>query len=382
MRRKVIYVSFVRLTDKVSRDWYIDYLIEKGATVEYWDIISLVREDHSEHGAIYPDGLRTPRSFSQIEELLHRPENRDAIYVMLISYTGRTTKIFRMLSKHDCRMVFINWGAMPISPAPRWRRVISHLANPLLLAQKILDKTKAITYRNLKLVKPFDIVFAAGKTLLAADQNAVKVIPVNLCDYDHYMRVKFAEARLVKGKYAVFLDINLPYQSDLALYRMPAVNPDNYYQSLNRFFGLVESEYGVKVVIAAHPKSGYNTETFQKRETYRLLTAELVRDADFVMTHNSTALSYAVLNCKPVIFIYTDDMMSLYKGTTIKEMRDFSKYLNSAMYNIDQIVDGRQVLIEVPNRKQYEDYKYSFLTTHETENTATQEIFWREINAC
>ena len=29
MKRKVIYVSWIPLTEKVSRDWYIDYLISK-----------------------------------------------------------------------------------------------------------------------------------------------------------------------------------------------------------------------------------------------------------------------------------------------------------------------------------------------------------------
>ena len=48
MSKKIIYVSFIRLTDKVTRDWYIDYSINKGAVVEYWDIVSLVREEHEE----------------------------------------------------------------------------------------------------------------------------------------------------------------------------------------------------------------------------------------------------------------------------------------------------------------------------------------------
>ena len=45
MKRKIIYVSFVRLTDKVMRDWYIDYLLGKGAVVEFWDVVSLLRKE-------------------------------------------------------------------------------------------------------------------------------------------------------------------------------------------------------------------------------------------------------------------------------------------------------------------------------------------------
>ena len=57
--KKVIYVSFIRLTDKVSSDWHIDYLIAKGMTVEYWDIVTLVREDHVEFGSKTPEYLHT-----------------------------------------------------------------------------------------------------------------------------------------------------------------------------------------------------------------------------------------------------------------------------------------------------------------------------------
>ena len=67
MKRKIIYVSFIKLTDKVSRDWYIDYCIGKGALVEYWDIVSLVREPHAEEGALVVEYLRKINSYREVE---------------------------------------------------------------------------------------------------------------------------------------------------------------------------------------------------------------------------------------------------------------------------------------------------------------------------
>lgn len=380
--RKVIYVSFVRLTDKISRDWYIDYLIEKGANVEFWDIVSLVREEHIDAGMKTVAYLHIFRTYNELEARLCLPENREAFYVMLISYGGRFTRIIRLLSKYNCRMLFIAQGALPSLSRPTWWKILNHLGHPLRLLKIIFDMPKVYAYRRLKLIKPFDIIFAAGAVMMEYDKYAAKMVPINLFDYDHYRRIKSEEGRDVKGRYAVFLDVYLPYHNNLRLQDWPAVNPGSYYRSLNRFFGLLEMEYGIKVVIAAHPTANYSREAFQGREIYRLRTPELVRDAEFVITHHSTSISYAVLNVKPVIFIYTNEMLSLYKETAVRLIHAQATYLDSPIYNVDEITQGKQLVIKEVALNRYEDYKYNFLTTHESEHTTTQEIFWREINAC
>ena len=118
VNRKLIYLSFIRLTDKVSRDWYIDYSIERGAVVEYWDIVSLVREEHDEKGALEVSHLRHIKTYREFEELVRQPENQDAVYVMLISYSGRFSKPFRLLSKFNCKTVFLNWMEFSLIAIP------------------------------------------------------------------------------------------------------------------------------------------------------------------------------------------------------------------------------------------------------------------------
>src|SRR5665213_3656884 len=97
LTNKVIYVSVMRLSDKASRDWYIDFLIEKGIPVEYWDVASLVYGEDGRHSQ-QTAYLRTPNSYREIERLLQLPENKNASYVMLVTYEGRTAALFRILS--------------------------------------------------------------------------------------------------------------------------------------------------------------------------------------------------------------------------------------------------------------------------------------------
>ena len=381
MKKKLIYVSFIKLTDKVSRDWYIDYSIAKGALVEYWDIVSLVREEHEEHGALCPKYLRHIKTYNEYEGLIRQTENQNAVYVMLISYAWRFRKPYRILSKCNCKMVFLSWGNMPTtSSAPRWQRVIYRFfSNPVKFYNTVVNEIFGVVYRKINAVKRFDIVFASGKILNSSQQFSNRIVSFNCIDFDNFKRVELSDKKVINGKYAVLIDSNNPYHSDSGITGSKRLNADNYFKSLNRFMGLIEKKYDLKVVIAANPKSKYGNEKYENREFYRLQTAELVKNAEFVIIHQSTTLSYAVLNVKPVIFMYTDEMLQLYRHSSIHDIEGLASYLNASVYNVDQITDGSQVEVPIPNRDRYYAYKYDFLTSQESENISSAEIFWREI---
>lgn len=383
MTGKVIFVSFVRLSDKTSRDRYVDYLIAKGTTVEYWDVVALVRDDYDEAAAKTTDYLRIFRTYTEVEDMLRIPENKNAYFVMLINYTGFTAKLFRLLSKYDCRMLYITSGAVPNKPINKWRRFLFSSSNPLRLAANFYSRVKAIAYRKLKLVKPFDMVFAAGKIILANKHYARKVLPINCADYDQYIKTKFENvAPIVKGCFAVFLDVYLPYHSDAKVVGWPMIRPDEYYASLNRFFDLLEAKYKINVVIAAHPRADYRVSNpYNGRGIYHGSTPELVKNADFVISHSSMSQSQAVLNQKPIVFIYTNEMLSAYRHTYMHEIFDAAEYLDASLYNIDKITQSDQILIKNVNSLCYKSYKYDFLTTPESEHMTSQEIFWLAIDA-
>ena len=378
---KVIYISFVRLTDRIARDWYINYLIENGISVQFWDIIPLVREEHMDFGMIDPGYLIKIHNYKELEEKLLIHQNSDTLYVMLISYSARFSKIFRLLSKYNCRMLFISQGAMPVIVKPRSWKVINHINNPIRLLRIIVDNVKAKAFRKLKLVKPFDAIFYVGAVMKHNDQYTKKMIPINLCDYDLFRKSIPDGNRLVDKRYAVFLDINAAYHADFAICGLPMLDPDNYFRSLNQFFKLLETDKNIKVVIASHPTSNYNNVTFHGREVFRLNTAKLVKDAEFVITHHSTSLSYAVLNLKSVVFCYTNEMLFVYKETIVRQIRAQAEYLDSKTYNVDDIQDGKQVIMKDINEQCYKNYKYDFLTSPQSEYSRSEKIFLDAIRA-
>ena len=100
-----------------------------------------------------------------------------------------------------------------------------------------------------------------------------------------------------------------------------------------------ELEFNLKVIIAAHPKSKYSKDVFGGREIYYDRTPELSINSKFIIAHHSTAISYAVLGYKPIIFIYTDEIKFHYKFSIYKYIENFSCFLESKLINISQTIN-------------------------------------------
>lgn len=379
MKRKIVFVSFLRLTTRVERDWYIKDLLERGVEVEYWDVVRALRQPHEEVDSIKPPYLLYFQTLKEIEARLRQPDYDNAIFVLLITYTGGFTNIYALLSRYNRKMSFIARSNMPTNPKPAWKKVAERWANPAWLLRLAYGIGKAKAMRRLGFVKPFDMVFAAGRVAMRTNLFARRVIPINAHDYDEFVRVRSAPTRLVDARYAVFLDINLPYQSDLAVCGLPVIAAAEYFAAMNGFFQRIERELGMQVVVAAHPKTAYGAERFEGRTTMRGRTAELVRDASLVLTHTSTSLSYAVLNRKPLMFTHTEAMRREYKDTVMRELANFATYLNAPLVNAEGFNDG--LSMPTVDEGRYAAYQYDFLTSTESEGQSSRDIFCAALTA-
>ena len=381
MSKKVIYISWVKLTDKYASDYFINHLIESRVEVEWWDVVAFTREQHNEVGELDVDYLRVLQTYSDFESLVKLNENKDVIYIPLMNFQSEVRSIYQLLGKYRCKMVFLSWGEMPATAGPVLHRAaIKLIKQPSSFFRIVFEVFFLISYKKLGLLKPYDLIFVAGSVMINSNKFVKKTIQLNSPDYDHYMRLKKSDNKFCHEKYAVFLDLNMPYHSDLALDGLTTVHPSDYYQSLNRFFSFIEGQYGVKIIIAAHPKTDPNKDVFEGREIYRLITAEIVKDAEFVITHHSTSLNYAVLNSKPCVFIYTNEMEELYANTRVKEIKTLASYIDAPVYNIDKLTSADKIVVNQPNHARYDDYKYSFLTSKEAENLSSYDIFLQGIN--
>jgi hypothetical protein len=112
---------------------------------------------------------------------------------------------------------------------------------------------------------------------------------------------------------AVFLDQNFGFHRDpiASGIRQPA-SAELFYSALRKFFDRIEAELGVAVVIAAHPRSGYDSvqKLFGDRKVVKERTAELIKESNLVIACYSTAIGMAVWFGKPLVMIATKEVVS------------------------------------------------------------------------
>ncbi len=176
-------------------------------------------------------------------------------------------------------------------------------------------------------VKPPCLLLAGGEKSIENHYFPVdrdtEILRLHAFDYDLYLKERSVAAQ--DQDTAVFLDEFLPYHSDYAFVgEKNPVEPQAYYDLLNMFFTKVERETGLKVVIAAHPRSAYETlgDCFNGRSCVKGQTAALVRRSRMVISHASTALCFAVLFKKPVVFISFSGVEDLWEGAYTKVMAE------------------------------------------------------------
>ena len=138
----------------------------------------------------------------------------------------------------------------------------------------------------------------------------------------------------------VYIDSPSPmFSGDLEATRAKqTLSVKRWFESLADFFNKIEFVYGKKVVIAGHPKTKHdmNPSYFGGRRVVYNKTPELIRDSLFVVTRHSTAISFAVMFKKPLVFIYSDELIC--NDDQMKNLEHISNILSSYMVNINHNV--------------------------------------------
>lgn len=371
---KIIYISSQPLTKHQYENWHIKFFLKKNIAVEYWDLSKIM---HFDIATVAFKNIKIKKidSHSSLNYCIKNNLNKKAIYFSFIYLDGYySLKIYRLLSKYECKVFYEVGAEMPINIFNNYRGKYFNLfqGNPQVFLKKIIYKFKLILYIKLRLIKKFEASFVAAKKHSHNDFFSKKIVYVNHYDYDKYLAIKDKLNKKFNYKYAVFLDLNLPFQSDLSITQEKYLEPSSYYNSLNNFFERIESHFSVKVIIAAHYKSDLAKNFFGSRICIQGYTGELVKDSLFVISHHSSSISFPILFNKPIIFIYTNEMKKIYFYSRYKWISQIAKYLGNKAINIDMNFDLSSITKFWHNSNKYAKYKANYLTSKESIKTLSE----------
>jgi hypothetical protein len=198
----------------------------------------------------------------------------------------------------------------------------------------------------------------------------VKLIKGHSFDYSNYLISENSSEGVVKNNEKnnisiVYLDSPSPkFSGDNKLTQKKVfLTVDHWYPALNRFFDYLESRLKARVKISSHYKSDFRDDikTFQGREVKSNETLALVKNANLVITRLSTAISFAILLRKPVLLIYSDELLK--DGDAMQSMRTLSSLLGTQLVNINDLFHLSNNIWQV-NETKYASYTNDFLTSN------------------
>jgi len=383
MVKKLIYICYLPLSQKIERDFYLRDVIDSKYSAEYWDLSSLFFRDVRFNETYDQEYVRKIDSYELFQERIQKEDNAQTIYIPIITYEYRSLRLYRILTKNQCQLFYFERGCLPsIHTDSSWWVFLGRM-NSLFNSKKVIrflaDRYASIM-KQYAFVKNYDVVFAAGQIAIDIHRNTSKVVPVHYFDYDEYMRARNG-SRPIAGHYCVFLDDDIIHNADYVIQGIKTINADNYYRLMQSFFKYLEGHYKIKVVIAAHPKSNYAKNPFGEWEIYKNETCQLVEKCEFAVMHYSSSISYPVIFKKPIMFVHTSEMMKMFYFKTINS---FAESLDQPIYNIDSR-DSAGFRIKAIDSGKYEEYQDNYITSLQAESGYSRDIFLnfvRSYNFC
>ena len=217
---------------------------------------------------------------------------------------SRLKFINKILKKNNVKIAFYNLGPLPID--------INNRKNQKYILKKILASPKYFFNKLINYFLTKDIeanfFFIVNKNVLKLLNKKVyknsKIILTHSFDFNRYLEFENKKRiNFIKKDYIVFIDEGVTNHPDYEYLNLkPYCSESIYFRQINKFFDNIEEKFKMKVVIAAHPKVEYKSNKFN-RKIYFNKTLQLIKNSNLVLAHMSTAINYAVIYKKPILFI-------------------------------------------------------------------------------
>ena len=391
--KKIVFICYLPLNERFVKEFYLEEFEKNGFLVEYWDITE-VYFPNKFRNKLNSKYSRKIDSYKLLLDTIKQQNQSNTIYFLHITYRGVVIKLYRILTKNKCFIAHLSRFAVVTNKTSEYAANLKLLRLKTLI-KKALSVKEVFRYASdrmsiiLKIIgyiKTYDIIFNAGHSGITTvgrgwdiDQKQSKIVQINSIDYDRFLLNQIES--LFDKKYCVFLDQYYPFHPDLLVSGEKHISPNLYYSSLNAFFEKIESTLNIEVIVAAHPLADKYAEQnyFCGRKIYFNKTVDLIAKAEYVIAHTSTAISYAVLFKKPLIFITDNNIKNNMQGVHLG-INAFAKELECSVINLNNYSIDTIYNIDCDSNV-YERYKYNYLTSKDSESTDSFSILLKTINS-
>ena len=380
--RKVVYLIEQPLDARNYDRFGIQAWIDRDWTVEVWDLTPWA------HPRVWIDFLESEREIKQFAGYFPIASNKQlkariskfAWAECFVDLTGEDYCSLRAklpLIRRGALRIICATGSIPVPQDDEKSALISKMRKALAKGpNKILNALVSVFLRRLTapFIRPDLAIVSGERSIFSAGQSRV-ILKVHSFDYDIYL--KLAKSIDVPSReYAVFIDQDSCFHSDFIYQGVPFfVTPEKYFPAICNGLKEISSSLEVGVRIAAHPRASYKRRNFDCFSGFPIeygRTAELVKGCSVVICHDSTAIHFAVLFGKPLIFVTTDELIPSYEGRSIdRAASEFGKSPINLDRDLQDIDWQKETYVDF---RKYTDYKNQYIKIDGTPERPMWEI--------
>ena len=264
--------------------------------------------------------------------------------------------IKKLIKKKNIKLIKLNLGTSPMPNISFIKKLINKFYEKKQKGGSIIQKLKNHFFIKLNSLYEPDYLFISSRKEKINNFKG-SVIKNHSLDYDIFLSNK----KKIKENKVIFLDSNFLYNTDYKIHKTKKpITKDIYCKEINIFFDNLEKQLNKKIIIAASPKSNIKkiSKIFDKREVAINKTFDLIRESSLVIVHKSTAISFAILFKKPMIFITTNQINESWLGD---EINHIAKLLSCKTINISKISYLEKIFLPKINTSKYKRYINDFI---------------------
>lgn len=244
-----------------------------------------------------------------------------------------------------------------------------------------MDKLKNLLFYNLQ--NYLDKNFFKNKTYLVYSGRKSKLkykVKYEIKSHAYDLDL-FRNNKKKVSKYIVFIDTYEENHPEDLFLKIKPVNKKLYFNSLNLFLNKIEKITKKKIIIAAHPSSPKTKTRYVGRKLIYNKTSELIKNSIFCISHSTTAANFACIYKKPIIFIYSNELLKKKINFTLETKLQAKAFGNKAV-NIDKEFSKKDIsqLLKI-NNKNYLKYFENYISLEkETNKYHSIELMLRKLN--
>ena len=385
--KRIAFFFENKLINVQKTRWGISYYLRKKIKIKIFNIGPITRPEYFKK--YFPlDRIKFPKEIilANEKQTLDEIKNIDSKTLVFFNITksNKTKFIFDAIEKKDIKYVYIKTGNIPDKSRTIFEIIKFLFLFPIATIKKILSK-----YNDLdNFGKKPKYIFCAGKKHYTDSKKKFKnskIIKIPSFDCGEKIVISKKKLNLFKNSkdYAVYLDIGYNHPDILYPYKKyffqeSAKEYNARYNPLNNFFKKFISSTNLDLKIAAHPGMQDKKNPIKFGKIYFNKTIELISKCKIVLLNRSTAIHFAVLFQKPLMWLIADNYPINDKRWTNIQADYFNKKpINMSVVKFNKEIFNKEIKF---NKKIYSDFKKDFIVDIENPNKASYEIIFNSIN--